>query len=74
MSVSFQSFIELRRRLDGMERLLKDRENVNKKKGFPPQDTCEQWMVSTLKNKGMKYLAMKITLCRILYNQNQTVL
>ena len=51
MSVSFPSFIELRRRLDGMERLLKDRENVNKKKGFPPQDTCEQWMVSTLKTR-----------------------
>ena len=47
MSMSFQSFIELRVRLDGMERLLKDRENVNKKKGFPPQDICEQWVVRT---------------------------
>ena len=45
MSVSFQSFIELRLRLDGMERLLKDRENVIKKKGFPPQDISEQWLV-----------------------------
>ena len=56
MSVSFQSFIELRRRLDGMERLLRDRENVNMKKGFPPQDTCEQWMVSTLKKQGYEIL------------------
>ena len=45
MSMSFQSFIELRKRLDGMQRLLRDRSNVKEKKGFPPQDVCRKIMV-----------------------------
>ena len=46
MSASFQSFIELRKRLNALQRLLRDHVKVKQRGCFPPQDMCKQWMVN----------------------------
>ncbi len=45
MALSFRTFFELRRQIDGVQKLVKDRGHVSEKNGFAPQSDGKQWLV-----------------------------